>query len=79
MKFKVGQKVKIIGHKSWEPYIWLDFLKLVGKLGVITSISSSSSIDVKVGGRIRRFMPRSLELVSNPREQLLFSFMYKKV
>jgi hypothetical protein len=74
MKFKAGDKVRIVGHKDW--CMWNEsWLQYIGKEGIVkSSPRPSNNIYVSFSDGIKGFMPRSLELLD---PQMMFDFMYE--
>ena len=76
MKFKVGDRVRVVGRAEWfseEGWgLWLD---RVGKTGKVTS-KTTVVVWVKLDkSEVVGFIEESLELCDKVGEQLLFSFM----
>ncbi len=77
MKFKVGDKVLIIGRPEWKSYGWSSWIKLVGKTAIVKGVKYNT-ITIYVDGQRFGLYPKSLSLCVKPNEQLLFEFMYDK-
>jgi len=76
MKFKVGDRVRVVGRAEWFSEagwgLWLD---RVGKTGKVTS-KTTVVVWVKLDkSEVVGFIEESLELCDKVGEQLLFSFM----
>ena len=71
-KYKVGDKVKVVGRPEWVGYCWENMIAVIGEVFIVTEVEPGL-VRGKINGKTYGFYPDSLKLVDN---QLMFPFMY---
>ena len=75
MKFKIGDKVEIVGRAEWKEYGWNVWKSKIGKVGTVTRAMPLIISVERDGKYLGGFLPESLKKVAGVGEQLEFDFM----